>query len=53
MAKVKCDYCGREYEGEYESVLDNGCPACPDCVAKEEQNEKRKKAEREKENETT
>lgn len=36
MEKVKCEYCGKYYEGEYQSVLENGCPACPECVAKEE-----------------
>lgn len=37
MGKVKCEYCGEYYEGEFQSVLDNGCPACPACVAQEEQ----------------
>ena len=40
MEKVKCDYCGQYYEGAYQSVLDNGCPACPQCVAQEEANKK-------------
>lgn len=36
VAKKTCDYCGNEYEEEYEGTLDNGSPACPECVAKEE-----------------
>ena len=51
MEKVKCEYCGEYYEGEYQSVLDNGCPACPACVAKEEASKRRKDLEQETENE--
>ena len=36
MAKIKCGYCGEEFEEEYFSALENGSPACPKCVAKEE-----------------
>lgn len=36
VAKKTCNYCGNEYEEEYEGTLDNGSPACPECVAKEE-----------------
>ena len=45
MARKKCDYCGEYYEEEYEGVLDNGCPACPQCVADEEAEEERKRNE--------
>ena len=43
MAKKKCDYCGRYYEEEHEGTLDNGCPACPHCVAEEEIKEEKTK----------
>ena len=36
MGKKKCGYCGEDYDEEYEGTLDNGCPACPHCVAAEE-----------------
>lgn len=42
MAKKKCGYCGEYYEEEYEGTLDNGCPACPQCVADEEAERKHK-----------
>ena len=42
MPKKKCDYCGKYYEDEYEGTLDNGCPACPQCVAYEEEKENNK-----------
>lgn len=42
MAKKICEYCGEPYDDVYEGQLNNGCPACPDCVQKEEENEKRK-----------
>ena len=42
MSKQRCDYCGREIEAEYMSTLDNGCPACPECVAEEEKKEQNK-----------
>lgn len=45
MAKKKCGYCGEYYEEEYEGTLDNGCPACPQCVADEEAEEERKRNE--------
>ena len=38
----KCGYCGEYYEEEYEGTLDNGCPACPQCVADEEAERKHK-----------
>ena len=37
MGKKKCGYCGEDYDEEYEGTLDNGCPACPHCVAAEEE----------------
>ena len=39
MEKKKCDYCGEYYDEKYEGTLDNGCPACPKCVAEEEAEE--------------
>lgn len=45
MSKKKCDYCGKYYEEKYEGTLDNGCPACPQCVADEEAKEERKAKE--------
>lgn len=42
MAKKKCEYCGEYYDEENEGTLDNGCPACPQCVAAEEAEEERK-----------
>ena len=32
----RCPYCGREVEGFLTETLDNGNPACSECVAKEE-----------------
>ena len=53
MEKVKCEYCGAYYEGEYQSVLDNGCPACPACVAKEEERKRQNEETGGKNNEAT
>lgn len=36
MPKKKCDYCGAYYDEEDEGTLNNGSPACPNCVADEE-----------------
>ena len=36
MEKVKCDYCGQEFDQEIMTTLDNGCPACPNCAKEEE-----------------
>ena len=35
MSKEKCDYCGQEVEAEAMSTLENGSPACLECVNKE------------------
>lgn len=40
MAKIRCGYCGKEYDETWCTALDNGSPACPECVAKEEENKK-------------
>lgn len=40
MAKVKCGYCGKEYDDTYCGALDNGSPACPECVVYEERRTK-------------
>ena len=47
MSKQKCDYCGREVDEASMSTLENGSPACVECVAEEEHG---KKKEEEKEN---
>lgn len=36
MPKEKCNYCGKEYDSELFSTLDNGSPACIHCVEDEE-----------------
>ena len=41
----KCGYCGEYYEEGYEGRLDNGYPACPQCVADEEAETERKHKE--------
>ena len=46
MAKKKCAYCGEYYDEEYEGTLDNGSPACPECVANEEKNSKENQMKR-------
>lgn len=43
MAKIKCGYCGKYYDEGYTGTLDNGSPACPECVADEEAEEERKR----------
>lgn len=40
MEKRKCGYCGRYYDVQDEMTLENGSPACPQCVADEEKREK-------------
>ena len=45
MSTKKCDYCGEYYNEEDEGTLDNGCPACPNCVADEETKENSCKTE--------
>lgn len=34
--KIKCIFCGKDYDATWGSALDNGSPACPECVEKEE-----------------
>lgn len=43
MAKIRCGYCGKEYDENYGGALENGSPACPECVADEEAEEERKR----------
>lgn len=43
MAKIRCGYCGKEYDESYGGALENGSPACPECVADEEAEEERKR----------
>ena len=38
----KCDFCGEYYDDAYEGTLDNGSPACPDCVEREGERAKEK-----------
>lgn len=45
MKKRKCDYCGKTVEEEEMQALNNGSPACPDCVEEEEINSKKKELE--------
>lgn len=42
MAKVKRGYCGKEYDDTYCGALDDGSPACPECVEYEERELKKK-----------
>lgn len=42
----KCPFCGREVEGYLTGCLDNGSPACDECIAKEEEAQKTREAER-------
>ncbi len=48
MAKVKCGYCGKEYDDAYGGALDNGSPACPECVDDEEKRNEEKHTEAQK-----
>ena len=43
MSKQKCNYCGKEIETIYMSTLENGSPACPECVDAEEKRKQDKK----------
>ena len=52
MAMIRCGYCGKYYDDGYTGALDNGCPACPECVAYEEAAEM-EMAEIERENQQT
>ena len=36
MHKEKCNYCGKEIDADCMSALENGSPACPECVEEEE-----------------
>ena len=45
MGKVKCDYCGKYYDEEFMTALDNGSPACPACVEDEDALRKEKQEE--------
>lgn len=48
MAKIRCGYCGREYDEMCCTTLENGSPACPDCVAYEEAEETHKNERKDK-----
>ena len=43
MTRIRCGYCGKYYDDGYTGALDNGSPACPECVADEEAEEERKR----------
>lgn len=45
MTKKVCGYCGEEYDEKNEQVLDNGSPACPQCVADEDLEEGKRQKE--------
>lgn len=40
MSKIRCGYCGEYYDEDYSGTLENGSPACPKCVAEEDEKEK-------------
>ena len=42
MPKEKCNYCGKEIDADCMSALENGSPACPECVAEEEKKDQNK-----------
>lgn len=35
MAKMDCPICGEKFDEEFVEYLDNGNPACPQCVMEE------------------
>ena len=37
--KIQCAVCGRMLSSDEYELLDNGSPACPECVAKEQERE--------------
>ena len=45
MATIRCGYCGRYYDDGYTGALDNGSPACPECVEDEKAEDERKRKE--------
>ena len=47
MAKKRCDYCHELYDEEFEGTLENGSPACPNCVEDEEKRKQEKEDKRE------
>ena len=42
MNKQRCDYCGREVDVDAMSALENGSPACIECVTEEERKKEEK-----------
>lgn len=34
--KMQCPICGKEFDAQDYQILDNGNPACPDCVKDED-----------------
>ena len=42
MNKQRCDYCGREVDADTMSALENGSPACIECVTEEERKKEEK-----------
>lgn len=38
---MTCPVCGMRFDASLYQCLDNGNPACPSCVAKEQQDEER------------
>ena len=44
MEKMECPICGEKFDEEFVDFLDNGNPACPQCVEEErKQNENKQK----------
>ncbi len=41
----RCPYCGRLVEGGLTNCLENGSPACDECIEKEEQHLKEKQSD--------
>ena len=41
-AKMECPVCGEKFDEECVEFLDNGNPACPDCVAEERREDEQK-----------
>ena len=35
MAKMECPICGQKFNEEFVDFLENGNPACPNCVSEE------------------
>lgn len=45
MAKMECPICGEKFDEEFVEYLDNGNPACPQCVDEERKRDENKRKE--------